>query len=336
MSYLQTTCSNVTDLMNKIANFSAQFGWSVARDSTFDYESGNPGSRKDKIVVLSKVGEDNVIMSGVYFNPDPNTIGGLYLARSFGAITTGNMDNFPSRSGYALANFLSGGPYVNLYLFGENDYIHCVMEHAAGRFRHFGFGKLIKKGTWNGGAYVYGHYWEQASYAWGSIWDNHTRPFGQSRNNFDVVNSVRCSNSSLFVNGSYYSSNMSSEYLFNISPNFDQLGTAFVTGDALPQNGQTSPSWPVLQEMVPYTYSAYNQRVSLTRIPLFCSDSGHTLRYIGEYPAVRSLMINAFVPGEEFTIGSDVWKIFPIVSKTFGTPDIERTGNYGLAYRKVT
>lgn len=50
---------------------------------------------------------------------------------------------------------------------------------------------------------------------------------------------------------------------------------------------------------------------------------------IGIIPAMRYMDMTNYLPGDEFTIGSDVWKVFPWWQKG------GRSGQYGIAYRKV-
>ena len=57
--------------------------------------------------------------------------------------------------------------------------------------------------------------------------------------------------------------------------------------------------------------------------------------YLGNVPDIRGVDILNFSPGQEVTIGSDVWIIFPSSRRTEDSI-INRSFYQGVAYRKVT
>jgi hypothetical protein len=56
---------------------------------------------------------------------------------------------------------------------------------------------------------------------------------------------------------------------------------------------------------------------------------------LGYMPDVRCLNIRNFAVGEEVTVGSDTWKIFPVSFKTEASV-VDRSYYSGIAYRKFT
>lgn len=336
MAYLQTTCSNIEDLISKVSVFAQSLGWTVARYAEFGQGLVDPSQTRYRILTLSKAGHDHATIYAGHTPNNPSTFRTFATFRSFGAVGTQEPESYASRSDIAVVDVLTQGPYLNLYLFGTTEYVHGVIEHAAGRFRHFSFGKIIKKGTWTGGDYCVGHIWGQQSYENGNIlYESHCVPFGKSQYNGGQTwntNSIRCEDSQLVAR--YTGGTMSNKYLHiphDISTG--SMGQAMVDAGPYIQNNYRV-NWPTIQAMEDYTYSHFNQRFSLTKLPVFCSDTGGW-RYIGEFPDVRCLRMDAFAPAEEVSIGSDTWKIFPIVAKQSSEPG-ERSYNYALAYRKIT
>ena len=55
---------------------------------------------------------------------------------------------------------------------------------------------------------------------------------------------------------------------------------------------------------------------------------------LGYLPNVRGLNIRNFTPGQEVTVGSDTWVMFPLSSKTESFV-VNRSGFSGIAHKKV-
>ena len=60
---------------------------------------------------------------------------------------------------------------------------------------------------------------------------------------------------------------------------------------------------------------------------------------IGRFPNVRFCSTAKFAPGDEVTIGSDAWKVFPMVRKftltLAGESNPAHSTNFAYAYKKV-
>lgn len=85
--------------------------------------------------------------------------------------------------------------------------------------------------------------------------------------------------------------------------------------------------------------------VTLGALPLVISNSADPavadLRWLGEFPNVRSVRMDNLEPGAEITVGADVWKCFPLLRKVSAAdaawPDrVAQSGPAGIAYKKVT
>lgn len=325
MAYQQTTASSINDLLNTVATFASALGWTVARNNTF-----TSGSNTRRVLSLSRAGFDHVHLFTELSNA---TKVRLFTMRSIDINTALDAISQPSRSTYADTNLLSGGSYPNFYLFGEdgaNPYVHCVIEHAAGRYRHFGFGELVKQGIWTGGSYVTGTYWHQDANVISSPSSaEHCSPWSNPNVGPANLPAIRCDDSDATANTI---SGVDVRYLpYNSSIIYPRrVGTGFKT----PGGSALVPYVDQGMGLLNYTFSNYNQRTNLVRIKHFVTVAGGYFRYIGEPPAVRAINISPYQNGEEFTIGSDVWKVFPIVRKG-SVANQEYSGNYGIAYKKV-
>lgn len=317
MAYLQTTANNVSDMLDTIASFATGLGWTVERNNT----QVSDGNRR--ILSLSRASADYAhFFSGLSFDT-------IHTMRSIGIDTGATWSAQPNRGCYSQSNFLSAGPYANFWLFGEsgsNPYIHCVVEHAAGRYRHFGVGQLIKRGTWTGGSYSYGTYWSQASTEIANAsHPSHDTPFSEARqgSSSTAVGCIRCDDTDATANNI---AGVDNRYLPYNSSSSRRAATGFRGGNhGYVQNGMGLSG---------FGFTNYNQRGHLIRFQNFVTVSGGFWRPIGEPPGLRATNMNPYVAGEEVTIGSDIWKIFPLARKGI-TAGLESSGDQAIAYKKV-
>lgn len=333
MAYQESTPVSVSDILNIISTFAVGLGWTEARNNTF-----TSGSTTRRILSLSRSGFDHVHVFGVLNASDYSQI---YTQRSVTINNALDAVAQPNRSKYSQTNLLSNGPYMKLYLFGEggaNPYVHCVIEHAAGRYRHFGFGELVKKGTWTGGGYAYGQYiLQQANSSTPGIPNNgnHLQPFSMASNSSTTIayynGGLRCDECDATANGL---AGIDDRYLDYNNLASRKVGTGFVAQ-------QTATDFPYVQDAMGCQVvgrSDYNQRTHLLRLSHFVSRASGYRTYIGEPPALRAIDMTAFSATEEFVLGSDTWKVFPLTRK--GDVDDagsnnESSGAYALAYKKV-
>lgn len=322
MAYQLTTATSLDDILNTIATFATGLGWTVNRNNTF-----TSGSNTRRILTISRAGVDYA-----HFASELSTTKlTLHTMRSVGISTGVDLLSQPNRSTYSWTNLLSAGPYVNFWLFGEsgsNPYIHCVIEHASGRYRHFGIGELIKKGTWTGGSYCYGTFWSQSASFVSQIGSaNHYCPFDElvlssSGNN----GSIRCDECDAPANNI---SGVDNRYL----PYDSSYSRSSMTGP----RGNNANSFPYVFDAMglqDYVFSNYNQRSHLIHYSHFITAASGYYRFIGEPPAIRAANINPFQAGEEFTVGSDTWKIFPLIRKGVFA-NAEMSDYLAIAYKKV-
>lgn len=83
--------------------------------------------------------------------------------------------------------------------------------------------------------------------------------------------------------------------------------------------------------------NAFSNRSILHRIPVRLLRTGGYWSPIGSPPNVRFCDVRKFSDGQEITIGSDVWKIFPMLRRQFDTTTAyyRQSNTYGYAFKKV-
>jgi hypothetical protein len=81
--------------------------------------------------------------------------------------------------------------------------------------------------------------------------------------------------------------------------------------------------------------NTFNQLVPFIPISLYCERvAGGIHSYVGDVPDMRWCSIANNAAKDEITIGSDTWKLYPVVAKLpFGSLNAA-TGNYAFAFRK--
>jgi len=231
-----------------------------------------------------------------------------------------------AQSGVETQRRLSGvgvGPYTTYWFFADasiEPYVHYVLEYSPGLYRHGSFGRLQKFGTWTGGEYHACHVW----------------------------------NGSAAIN-----SNTHSLLLDGLTARTDDGGTIHCEG--LPSQVGSGKWGVALNTTTTGTDTAAVARALFTggfregflnnalagmranpssgfivMVPIHnwyrVGTSGEQFRFGGKMIHVRELNGFFLQPQQEFTIGAETWKAFPMVRKlTTG----ERSGNMFVAYRKI-
>lgn len=248
--------------------------------------------------------------------------------------------------------FVMVGPLAtSLYayhLFANGDFVHVVIEETPGRFRHLSFGFINKYGAFAGGQYLTaGCPIESVTttpYAFNI--SNHSIPFGSNSQS-----PSRSSLASYGYPGTYVRADidgwavgwrMLSRDWYN-SDQLDAYGCTSYSNTANNRAGyigsSTQNSLHALAHDLAYHCSPQNYNGLAPMQPCYVGVNRTpyvgTWTLLGEFPDVRFLNISNLTPGDELTLGTDVWKIFPLWNKAY-TADAEPISyDYGLAYRKV-
>jgi hypothetical protein len=236
----------------------------------------------------------------------------------------------PNSVGTRFIDFNSGGPFINYWFFASDDapyYIHVVVEIETGVFKHFGFGTIVKIGSWTGGEYAYAHVWSQTS-------GNPYRPDATAHTFLlDMTTTVAIA-ATLHVEGLTNQGGTSKWAVFTTSgsaPGTDRDSVARVSVMGSARGG-------LWLDCLGYIRSSSGiLHRPLSPIEVLYDQDTNQVQWLGSMPDVAILNLHAFDPAEEITVGSDTYIVFPWVRKrytnTVGTS--EESWNAGVAYKKI-
>lgn len=220
------------------------------------------------------------------------------------------------------------GPFPNLYMFSNSagDYIHIVLEWSTGKFRHMTFGNLTKFGTWPGGG---------GSYYCGSVWTQ--SGLGTTQGVFisfpnSTSSTVPFDNAATGLgNGWCWTVNYSNGTDSWIANENDTIVGAVQRRKAVGSTrGGFGHMFKDIQE------SLYTGLIPLAPIMVGAVNQANTpdtVAWIGQVPDMRLVNVTHLAPAQEFSIGSDTWKCFPMAAKN-GLAGQENSGAAGFAYKK--
>lgn len=343
MAYTKVTnVTNFTALLGYLSTFiSGLPNWTIDLNLiTPTVDAAPPNEATGVVLAAHNTAGVNFAMRSTDTGPGANA---LYLFDGYGTTPATNETNTPNNSGRQITTYTTGGigstnpttrgfqqlvgPYPTLYLFSDaaGSYVHVVLEWQTGKFRHLHLGMLTQYGTWTGGQYYSGMYWNQGglnnavspnpiSYANSPYhyvpWDNGTTPSVQgwtvhypSPTGHEWIGGNAQSTYNSVVNDPGYGSVRGG---FNRA--FRNIGQSSFSG---------------LVPLAPIVIGA----VRLT-------DSPNTIRYIGELPDLRMVNMTNLSDAQEFSIGTDTWKVFSVASKN-GAAGQENSGVLGFAYKKI-
>jgi hypothetical protein len=242
------------------------------------------------------------------------------------------------------------GSFPSYHLFADNalsGHIHVVVQCSTDRWQHFSFGEVDKGGfTHAGVAYAVGtnRYYVREN--------SQTDPTNPNVYHNDIG---RCQYPFVGNDGTNnWPVNINQRLIYapDALPNNINWPTVDVENNGLIHtNGLNRPTdWPrpsssadprPLNGIVRNSASQWNGNVMLWAIPCIRQSSAVSqMVYVGDYPNVRGLNMEGLIPGQEISLSTDVWKVFPIGRQTAWASKAElgfqfSTGQYALAYKKV-
>lgn len=328
--YETGTATSISDLFSKLNTFATTAGW------TIDH------SASDRLFLTRTVSGNTCSVAFRWSTTSP-TCAAIYQHTAF--ISSGtDPGNHTNDSGQGAisgtdATLLTGRnvllpngtmPY---WFFEDDNYLHIVVEAATQQYRHFGFGVLVKSGTWTGGAYSYG--WrngstgtsdlavtETASHLLDGLAGSSTpatqRPFMATVHIESLPNQTASGKWGLAWAGG----------LANTGT--DRGGTARENLQGGYRGG------PIARGIGRYGGAVTNGLVPGYPIGVWYDDRVQARWYeLGYMPDVRGANVNNFSGGDEILIGSDTWILFPAKYKTVISAN-GGTRNLGMMYKKVT
>lgn len=241
----------------------------------------------------------------------------------------------------------SDGPWSGHHLFSNanGDYVHAVCQISARVWRHFLFGLMPtanKFGTWTGGEYMFGHAWNPAAGGISDPYDvDHGSPFGRASvnaaNEPQKNGVIRCDG---LVGGQewfahVYGTNLSITNTVN-KPVGDVNDSSFPLGHCVVA-GMIEGFGSLHKRLGASLIARGAALVPLTVFANFSFSGNDGYCALGEIPDVYAVNMREFTPGEQITIGSDTFVMFPVVnSDTVNTVNGDEYSGYeGLAYRII-
>lgn len=208
-------------------------------------------------------------------------------------------------------------PLLSVHLFSENTgdpYVYCAIEIEPGYYRHLVFGFMTKFVPSLGGFF------------------------------FDISESEEGRESTL--------GNYQYPFMMKITGGLstgggldcqDRAGTpAWYTLSASYRSSYSASGapWGCLDELKELSPDGYTSRSNLLPL-MIVAMTGSTFTPYGSPPNFRYIPMDFYQAGDEITIGTDIWKVFPVIRKRTGIydntrPQIEKEGteNFAIAYLK--
>lgn len=339
MAYENATASSFTDLFDKLATFATANGWT----------KNEPAGLTSDRVFFSK---NNVYVSFRWVTVSPTAVA-IYQATGYTAGPAPGSQANDSGNGYVPGTFTDANVKTSrcaymtnssmTYWFFENDsspaYIHVVVTidgTASNKFSHFGFGELVKQGTWTGGEYVYGHYYRTSAIGsgicstdegstWlldgglGSTTPTTWRTYAATLRMESLPGQAASTRWGLCYGGDTPGTDRGGNVRYNIQGGFRAGPVAATFGRF--QTSQTTG----LTAMYPINVYYDRGVVSSAR-------QWYPLGYMAD---VRATDMTNYSEAQELTVGADTWVVFPASYKT-ATLAASSTAFTGIAYKKVT
>ncbi|MCD6358519.1 MAG: hypothetical protein J7L90_00970 [Dehalococcoidia bacterium] len=219
---------------------------------------------------------------------------------------------------------LGSGPFVAHHLFAGDDFIHCVVEISSGRYAHLGFGTLEKAGVYDGGEYCYGTRWylDNISYTWDYSSAQHHYPFANSGAQVRFTEND-LDGSDTYKDWAVFSLGLGSTTGTLYASSFDN-GSGAVGSTPIAINANRQPNYfNGISMLIPFTIA--------------CGRANNLTCILGAPKELRYINIKYLTSGQELTLGSDTWLIFPTKQKGEGFYGGTTPFSlwHGMAYKKV-
>lgn len=341
MAYSTGSATDLGDLLTKLDVFMVANGWTQD-----DFDDGATSAsqgyaqwhKNDMHVGVKWVANDPIDMSihqalgnggSVFPGAHTDDSGNGYNA-AFG--------NNSSLDDERCVNKIGDGPFVSYHFFEQDAspaYVHVVVETQNEVFRHFGWGEMEKFNDWTGGEYAYGCYIEEGT--------------GSSPNDtghwlfFDGIqastNSQTKRNATIHAEGLPHQG--ASEKWLHHSGGLTNDPSSDSDFDDTAGNTKRITFGGFRGGPTAYLMGQFRSDVATGHIPIyplaiFTYDFSNNFCYfLGNIPDIRGIEVFNFAPGQEVTIGSDVWVVFPTARRTEDSVE-NRTYYQGVCYKKVT
>lgn len=297
--YSTGTASGPKAVLQALATFATSAGWTIDFNNTYT-----------GVGWWLAVHKGSCYLNFVADTADQNVY--LYGATGYSSGSSFSAQPGTSPNSYNVCNSGSG-PYTGYHFFstsGSAAYLHVVIEKSAGIFAHFQGGALNAIGGAAPCIYIQATNWSYGG-AYCSFPDG-------SGGEFPWSNAYPYGYVGVTVDGTF--------------------------GWFKPNNSSPSrANWPFQQSLaadsITKSPNTFNGLAPLFPIQCFVERAvGNLWAYVGDAPDLRAVNIKNNNPKDEITIGSDTWKIFPMIANNpnynqYGSPNSSSL-YYALAFRK--
>jgi hypothetical protein len=334
MAFQTGTSTSIENLLTQLSTFLQANGWTETFFNTITADIGSIGFSKNGIFVSMQYTEtaDNgamAIYQATASDPSPTTDPWTATGDSGNGVANNTPTNMDSQR--CCNQF--GGPHTAFFFFERDSgpaYVHIVVEVDAGRYRHFGFGEILKIGDWTGGEYCYGQFVDQAS----SRID--VPAISQHNTGFDGFNTTISLGATMRVSGYPGEPDPATEWAVvanTSSPGNDRAGNPRWISDGGWRSSREFSSFGGFEISLASAYKP------LFPCPIELEDRSpipDVARRVGFQVDVRMCNIANIEPGQLITIAGDDWFFFPWTRKQFLLNNTEESWNAGVAYRRET
>jgi len=300
MAYQTGTANTPAALLSSLSSFAAANGWTTTAlaGGAVGYTSPDGAT----FALLAKT--DTIEIRGC-----------VGLDASLAADAQPNVAATP-----AVSNGIAG-PYTGYFFFagseGGSPYLHVVIEAAAGVFKPFSLGRLVKFDATVGGEYATASRWYYAE------WTTNYPDGSFHEYLFDAIFSY---NVGIFSHVRYEADGAASRW----RPLFANWDGTCAVGSM--RGGLNSPLGRI-------GYQRYNKLVPIFPLYVFGDRPNELRSPIGYAPHLRQVDLRLLAPKEIITIGSEDWQVFPAHQRTdtwgaYGSA-VPSSGYYGYAIRKI-
>jgi hypothetical protein len=312
--YATGTPTSLSDYLNSLATFATSAGWTV------DFNAHAGFAAHDYYLAVHK---DLCYLN--WYIPDTTAAAGTLQIQLYGATGYAGSTAPSAQAGASPNPTLMypppTGPYNAYHFFSTStsgvDYLHTLLEYSAGAFLHLHGGCLNPVG----GA-------SPATYCAGTRWGTLTGTNASSDSGPAIGNFTPFSAENPSAGLGYQ--------LFQLRATVDSTARWFWPGNASPARAIGAVrSGSKNVHAFARSPNTLNQLVPFIPLSLFVERAvGNVYSYLGDVIDMRWMTLANNQAKDEITIGSDTWKVFPVITKQpLGSPNVA-TGNYGFAFRK--
>lgn len=323
MAYETGSASNPNDLLDKLRAFLLTQGWTIN-----DFSNIGAGRRlhieKGPCFFNFRSYHGDARTNNADLNAD--TAAGFWGIGIYGSTGYNGAEQWNRQPGYPNYNAITRGGYANnmtesivayhFFTYSDIDEVHVVMEFKPSQFQIISFGKLALYNPLTPGGQWFAAPTDRQS----------------SLPHVNGVDNDLSAELIPFRGPEYMTSTTGgscSGYVKVNTNDHDGWGGSAPTLNGTPSSVAITSNQGWDRLTLPATVSAFNWRTQMLPIMLAVVKNDSGAAPLGEIKHLRRLDITNYLPGEEFTLGPDTWKVFPWYVKG------GYSFNRGIAVRKV-